>query len=107
MTAAEFLVSLRMAIVFGSFCLVISVVSQMTSPKCSVTLMIAVGGLIVSGVCQEVFVFAGAAQNIIILMTAYETVSGCRPLHPYNAYGLLSSPLPNPVSCPSRQWHLG
>ena len=107
MTAAEFLVSLRMAIVIGSFCLVISVVGHMTSPKCSVTLMIAVGGLILSGVCQVDFVFARAPQNIIILMTAYETVSGCRPLHPYNAYGLLSSPLPIPVSCPCRHWHVG
>ena len=106
MTAAEFLVSLRMAIVFGSFCLAISVVSQMTSPKCSVTLMIAVGGLIVSGVCQVDFVFTRAPQNVI-LITVFEIVSGCRLLHPYNAYRLLSSPLPNPVSCPSRQWHLG
>ena len=65
MTLAEYLLSLRMTIVIGIFCLVISVVGQMTSAKCSVTLMTAVGGLIVSGVCQVHFMFAMAAQDII------------------------------------------
>ena len=78
----------------GSFCLVISVVGQMKSAKCSVNLTTAVGGLIVSGVCQVDFVFAMAAQNhIIIVMTHFEIVSGCRPLHPYTAYRLLCCPL--------------
>ena len=96
MKSAEFLVSLTMGIVIGSFSLVISVVGQMTSAKYSVYLITAVGGLIVSGVCQVDFVFAMAAQSIIILMTAFEIVSGCRLLHPYTAYRLLSSPLPSP-----------
>ena len=77
----------------GSFYLVISVVGQMTSAKCSVNLMTAVGGLAVSGVCQVHFVFAMAAQNVI-LITPFEILSGYRPLHPYTAYKLLNTPLP-------------
>ena len=49
----------------GAFCLVISTVGQMTSAKCSVNLMTAMGGLVVSGVCEVDFMFAMAAQNII------------------------------------------
>ena len=79
--------------VIGSFCLVISVVGQITSAKCSVNLMTAMGGLVVSGVCQVDLVFAMAAQNII-LITPFEILSGCRPLHPYTAYMLLNTPLP-------------
>ena len=93
MKSAEYLVSLRMTIVVGSFCLVISVVGQMTSAECSVNLMTAVGGLVVSGVCQVDFMFAMAAQNIILIIP-FEIVSGCRPLHPYTAYMLLNTPLP-------------
>ena len=93
-----------MTIVVGSFCLVISVVGQMTSAKCSMNLMTAVGSLVVSGVCQVHFMFAMAAQDIIWI-TPFEIVSGCRPLHPYTAYRLLNTPLP--VQCPPRYWHSG
>ena len=77
----------------GSFCLVISVVGQITSAECSVNLMTAVGGLVVSGVYQADFMFAMDAQNII-LITPFEILSGYRPLHPYTAYMLLNTPLP-------------
>ena len=76
----------------GSFCLVISVVGQMKSAECSVNLMTAGGGLVVSGVCKVDFMFAMAAQNII-LITPFEILSGCRPLHPYTANMLLNTPL--------------
>ena len=77
----------------GSFYLVISVVGQMKSAKCSVNLMTAMGGLVVSGVCQVDFVLAMAAQNVI-LITPFEILSGYRRLHPYTAYRLLNNPLP-------------